>query len=208
MQRLSSSFLASLLCLGLLSDGAAFSVGVITCARPIASSLSAKQDSNDGWSSQERRKFLLSGVSLVPVAAILAPVEASAAGTSEQAKALIADLEVTRSKLDAIPGLLQAGEWEQVRAILKTPPVNFLWNLGDSKNPLLQLAKAIDEFELIDLKDEISLSLQMTDQYTYDNVFVYFQPGNGKVKVKEPTEMVLRAMKQIDEALQLAKNSL
>ena len=77
--------------------------------------------------------------------------------------------------------------------------------MGDSKNPILALAKATDEFELIDLKDEISISLQMCDQLTYDNVFVYFQPGNGKVKVKEPVDLAKKAMKQLDDALQLAK---
>jgi hypothetical protein len=208
MQQHPMSFLVWLLCSMLLSDGVAFSVNKIACAKHSVS-LAAKQECHDDWSSHERRNLLLSATMvLVPVATtILAPMEASAAGTAE-AKALIADLEVTRSKLDAIPGLLQAAEWEKVRTILKTPPVNLLWNMGDSKNPMLQLAKSLDEFELIDYKDEISLSLQMTDQYTYDNVFVYFQPGNGKVKVKEPTEMVLKAMKQIDDALQLAKKAL
>lgn len=31
--------------------------------------------------------------------------------------------------------------------------------------------------ELLELKDELAISLQMTDQYSYDNVFIYYQPG-------------------------------
>jgi hypothetical protein len=114
--------------------------------------------------------------------------------------------------------------------------VNQLWNLGDSKNTLQLLAKATDEFDLIDLKDELSVTLQMCDQFTYDNVFVYFQPGtqkeclvtltffsmcvcvhetcshscvlgNGKIKVKEPTELAVKAMAQLSEAIDMAKRS-
>jgi hypothetical protein len=44
-----------------------------------------------------------------------------------------------------------------------------------------------------DLKDELGVALQMCDQLTYDNVFVYYQPGNGKVKVKEPTDLAIKA---------------
>ena len=162
-----------------------------------------------GSSEMDRREFVTAAAVLISAAPTLAPEKsAAAAASASEAKAWIAELESARRKLDGVPGLLQAGEWDQVRTILKTPPVNFLWNMGDSKNPLSQLAKATDQFELIDLKEEISISLQMTDQYTYDNVFVYFQPGNGKVKIKEPMEMALKAMQQIDDALQLAKDSL
>jgi hypothetical protein len=37
-----------------------------------------------------------------------------------------------------------------------------------------------------------------------DNAFVYFQPGNGKVKIKEPTELANKAMEQIQQAIELA----
>lgn len=55
--------------------------------------------------------------------------------------------------------------------------------------------------DLMELKDELSISLQMTDQYSYDNVFIYYQPGNGKVKVKEPLEMVNKAIGELKEAI-------
>ncbi len=82
--------------------------------------------------------------------------------------------------------------------------MNQLWNLGESQNTLVKLAKDTGEFELLELKDELAISLQMCDQLTYDNAFVYFQPGNGKVKIKEPTDLALKAMNQIGDAISLA----
>merc|ERR1712071_418581 len=95
-------------------------------------------------------------------------------------------------------------DWDAVRTILKTPPVNSLWNLGETKNTLLLLAKETGNFDLIEVKDDLAGSLQMCDHFTYDNVFIYFQPGNGKVKKKEPKELAVRAMKQLDDAIALA----
>merc|ERR1712176_1421418 len=107
----------------------------------------------------------------------------AAAGKVES---IIFDLEDAAEKLKPIPDLLQAEKWDEVRSILKNPPVNFLWNMGDGKNTLGILAMETDEVDLIEMKEELSLTLQMCDQITYDNVFVYFQPGSGKIKIKEP----------------------
>lgn len=38
----------------------------------------------------------------------------------------------------------------------------------------------------------------------YDNVFVYTQPGNGKIKLKEPKDQIKLAMKLLKEAIELA----
>jgi hypothetical protein len=115
--------------------------------------------------------------------------------------ALLSDLTTSLDKISTIPSLLQQSEWDKVRTILKTPPVNSLWNLGDSTNPLVKLAKSTGDMDLMELKDELSISLQMTDQYSYDNVFIYYQPGNGKVKVKEPLEMANKAIGELREAI-------
>jgi hypothetical protein len=150
-----------------------------------------------------RRRFVTSAVAGVATFSLFpAP---SFAG--ESVATLIDQLVESEKNLEQVPSLLHAGEWDAVRTILKTPPVNYLWNMGDGQNTLLKLSKATDEFELIDLKDEISLSLQMCDQFTYDNVFVYFQPGNGKVKVKEPMDLAIKAMNQLNEAIALAKRA-
>ena len=41
---------------------------------------------------------------------------------------------------------------------------------------------------------------------TFQN-FIYYQPGNGKIKVKEPMEMANKAITQLTEALAAADAS-
>lgn len=183
----------------LLAGSAAFTVPSAPAATKASISLAATENDE----SIGRRSFLTSAAAVLPAAALFAPQMAFAA----DAKSLIQDVEAARQKLEAIPDFLANSEWDQVRTILKTPPVNYLWNMGDSRNPILQLAQATDEFELIDMKDEVAISLQMCDQLTYDNVFLPYQPGNGKIKIKEPTDLALQAMKQIDAALKVAKGT-
>ena len=66
---------------------------------------------------------------------------------------------------------------------------------------MLKLAKETSDVELFELKDELAYNLQMCDQLTYDNVFVYFQPGSGKIKIKEPTESANKAIEYLDQIL-------
>lgn len=87
--------------------------------------------------------------------------------------------------------------------MLKTPPVALLWNLGDSKNMLKRIAIDRGDPDLVELVDEVSSSLQLTDQMTYDNNFIYFQPGNGKVKIKEPKQSLATAARKLSEAIAL-----
>jgi len=122
---------------------------------------------------------------------------AAAASTSS----LVEELKECKAKLEPIPALLQEKEWDKVRSILKLPPVNKLWNLGDSQNTVLQIAKETGDVELFELKDELALTLQMCDQLTYDNAFVYFQPGKGQYNIKEPADLSVKAMKQIQEII-------
>lgn len=133
-------------------------------------------------------------------------VLASPAFAQETVASMIEELEACKLKLIPIPKLVQAEDWEGVRQILKTPPVNNLWNMGDAKNTLLKIAKATDEFGLVEVKDELSISLQICDQLVYDNVFVYYQPGNGKVKIKEPLDLAVKAISQLTEAIDMAKS--
>ena len=44
-------------------------------------------------------------------------------------------------------------------------------------------------------------ALQLADQYIYDNNFIYFQPGSGKVLIKEPKAQLKIAAKKLDEIL-------
>ena len=76
-----------------------------------------------------------------------------------------------------------------------------------SQNTVLQLAKDTGDIDLFELKDELAYNLQMCDQLTYDNAFVYFQPGNGKFKIKEPQELAKKAMAQLDEIISIVNGS-
>lgn len=124
--------------------------------------------------------------------------QAVAASTTDS---LLEELQTSQSKLKEIPGLLQEQEWDKVRTILKTPPVNKLWNLGDSQNIVLQLAKDTENVEWFEVKDDLALNLQTCDQLTYNNVFIYSQPGSGKINIKDPQEAAERAISQIQQIL-------
>lgn len=169
-----------------------------------------------------RRWFVQSAV-LSTATAVVAP-PALAVFSKED---LLEDLRISKEKLQAIPALLEDKEWDRVRTVLKLPPVNKLWNAGDvsaenfdrpirylkasshlnslqSQNIVLQLAKETGNIDLFELKEELAYNLQICDQLTYDNAFVYFQPGNGKFKIKEPQQLAAMAMKQIQEVIDLA----
>jgi hypothetical protein len=161
----------------------------------------ARTTTSLNMSSTGRRSFLIQ-TSTVPIVSLAFPSLVGAISKDD----FITDLKTSKTKLEAIPQLLDQNEWDKVRTILKTPPINFLWNLGDAKNPLVQYAKESGDFELLEMKDELSVTLQMCDQLTYDNAFVYFQPGNGKVNIKEPKQLAVKAMSQIQDAINVVEN--
>lgn len=124
-----------------------------------------------------RRALLLSASAAAAAGVVLLPARPSFAATTTARESLIADLDTSLERISTIPPLLESAQWDKVRTVLKTPPVNQLWNLGDAQNTLARLAKETGEMEMMDMKDELAISLQMTDQYSYDNNFIYYQPG-------------------------------
>ena len=152
-----------------------------------------------------RDLFRVATTSGVTTSILLAGLPQQAVAAADTISTLRGELSDSRSKLTAIPDFLQAQEWDKVRNILKTPPVNKLWNLGDSQNTVMQLAKEVGDPELFELKDELSYQLQICDQLTYDNVFIYFQPGSGKINIKAPTDAAYNAMKYLDQILEATK---
>jgi hypothetical protein len=89
--------------------------------------------------SLQRRNFVSSiigttattlGITTSLIIAVPSKVQA-AAPTSQKVTDAINELKESRDKLKDIPDLLEAKEWDKVRSILKVPPVNKLWNLGD-----------------------------------------------------------------------------
>ena len=174
-----------------------------------SSSLRLTEDRRRLLSSHSRRSILSSSL-LASITAILTTsssqqIAAFAAETNTDS--LIADLDTSLERISTIPPLLEAAQWDKVRTILKTPPVVDLWNLGDSKNTLAKIALSTGNMEIMEYKDELSISLQMTDQYSYDNNFIYYQPGNGKVKTKEPLDMANKAIVQLKEAVEFVKSN-
>ena len=95
--------------------------------------------------------------------------------------------------------------WTQKRAAdwfeLSAPAIGH-WETGKSVPWEKNWLKIM---EFMELGDELQISLQMADQLTYDNAFVYFQPGSGKVDVKGPQNMVKKAITQLDEIIELAE---
>jgi hypothetical protein len=83
------------------------------------------------WSTSSSEN--LSRRSFCNSAAAVAVTAASATITlpAQAASPLIDELKDSKVKMEPIVQLLEDEEWEKVRAILKTPPVNKLWNLGD-----------------------------------------------------------------------------
>ena len=71
--------------------------------------------------------WMISSTFMVPKKAMAA----SSSGSSAGKETLVSDLQVSRTKMEKIPSLLESGEWDAVRTILKTPPLNKLWNLGE-----------------------------------------------------------------------------
>ena len=95
--------------------------------------------------------------------------------------------------------MIEEEQWDKVRSIWKVPPVNYAWEQSqNNKNPLRKLADLRDDVELFEVADEVAAALQLADQYCYSNTFIYTQPGNGKVKIKEPKQQVALAVQKID----------
>jgi hypothetical protein len=149
-----------------------------------------------GSASISRRSVLLSPLVLSPLVAATA---ASAAPLSEGD--ILKELRSVQTALEPLPGLIDEEKWDAVRTVLKTPPVGNIWNLGESKNILRKLADLRDDVELFEVADEVAGALQLTDQFVYDNNFIYFQPGNGKVKTKEPKQSLAVARSKLQAVL-------
>jgi len=151
----------------------------------IVSSLFALASGLQQPASVNRRSFF--AAPLVPAAWGLARQPAFAKGPSlAETKSFVKE---ARDSLDPLPDLLQKESWDTVRTVLKIK-CGKLWNLGEAQNPIVQFAKGSGESELFEMAEELSTDLQLADQFTYDNVFIYFQPGAGKVNIKEPTKQV------------------
>jgi len=80
----------------------------------------------------------------------------------------------------------------------------FIGIILQSQNPVMKIARETGNVDLFEMKDDLAYDLQLCDQLTYDNAFVYYQPGNGKFKIKEPQDLARRAMVQIQDIIDIA----
>ena len=92
------------------------------------------------------------------------------------------DAEKVLEALQPLSGFVDDGKWDAVRTVLAQSPIVELWKTGNSKNWIRAAALSAGDPELIELSEDLSSALQLTDQYVYDNNFIYFQPGNGKAR--------------------------
>ena len=107
------------------------------------------------------------------------------------------DAEKVLEALQPLSGFVDDGKWDAGRTVLAQSPVVELWKTGNSKNWIRAAALSAGDPELIELSEDLSSALQLTDQYVYDNNFIYFQPGNGKVKTKEPKDQIAVAKNKL-----------
>jgi len=126
-----------------------------------------------------------------PLVLPMVPLAARAAAPTEAD--LIAEIKAIQKALDLkeLNGLIDEEKWDNVRSVLKVPPVGDAWQQSQNKkNPLKNLATLRDDIDLLETTDEIAAALQLADQYCYSNTFIYTQPGNGKMKFKEPKQQL------------------
>mmetsp|Transcript_14837 Transcript_14837/g.31709 ORF Transcript_14837/g.31709 Transcript_14837/m.31709 type:complete len:208 (-) Transcript_14837:1978-2601(-) len=179
-----------------------FSVEAFSATDPLSTRLTASSSCAEPSS----RRQWLGEASFAGVAAIVGAVATTTATFPQAASAAsdeyVTELKASLTKLQPIPKMLEEQKWDEVRTILKTPPVNKLWNLGDSQNTVLKLVKETGNVELFEVKDDLAYNLQMCDQLTYDNNFIYYQPGNGKLKIKEPIDAVNKALGSLQSIIE------
>lgn len=152
----------------------------------------------------QRRQALANAAAATATYLTTLPIPLNRATAADDEAAILDEIRAIRKALDppAINKLLDEEQWDAVRSIFKVPPVNYAWEQSQkTKNPFRKLADLRDDVELFEVVDDLAASLQLADQYCYSNTFIYTQPGNGKVKIKEPKAQVKIAVEKIDSFL-------
>ena len=74
------------------------------------------------------------------------------------------DAEKVLEALTPLTGYVDEGKWDAVRTVLAQSPVVELWKTGNSKNWIRAAALSAGDPELIELSEDLSSALQLTDQ--------------------------------------------
>lgn len=145
----------------------------------------------------QRRRFLGKAVFGSAAASLVVATNPSPSFAAQSKEDLAKYLAEVKEAIADIPQQLEEEKWDAIRTTLKIKCGN-LWNLGDAKNPVVQFAKEEGELDLLELAEELGTAFQLCDQFTYDNVFIKFQPGSGKTNIKDPTNQIQVAGKKLD----------
>ena len=74
------------------------------------------------------------------------------------------DAEKVLEALTPLTGYVDDGKWDAVRTVLAQSPIVELWKTGNSKNWIRAAALSAGDPELIELSEDLSSALQLTDQ--------------------------------------------
>ena len=74
------------------------------------------------------------------------------------------DAEKVLEALQPLSGFVDDGKWDAVRTVLAQSPIVELWKTGNSKNWIRAAALSAGDPELIELSEDLSSALQLTDQ--------------------------------------------
>lgn len=116
-----------------------------------------------------------------------------------------------RKQLQNVPILIKTEEWDKVRSILITPPLSDLWTRSKRTNALWDefadfvANNAGDEFEVLELKDDLQSHLRYLDMAVYNNVFnpikAFGETGATRELVQSYYDDPTRELKACAEAL-------
>jgi len=168
-----------------------------------------------------RRHF----IAVAPAAVLVAAPPGALAAPNEAE--LTTSLLKAKSELVELPKLVGDMQWDQVRAVLRQPAVNALWNTVDSGNTLLKLAKRRDEPEIIEAAEDVARNLRDVDQIVYSNSFSMEGKmagaglrttgdgvggkaqggGGGQYRIKEPQDLLRAAIVSIDGVIAAAASN-
>lgn len=125
-----------------------------------------------------RREFLHTSIKAAFAAPFFIALYPDAAVAASSLDSLVSEIRQARKQMNRVPDLIQAEQWDAVRAILVTPPLSDLWTKSARTSPLLaDYAGAVggtpsgDEFAVLEAKEDVEGHLRFLDMAVYNNVF-------------------------------------
>jgi hypothetical protein len=145
-------------------------IDLASCLSPQAHEHPVKYSKNLG--SLSRRSFWESAGALS--SSLLLPRRAFAGISLDELKMTT---EQARKQLDTVPAIISTEKWDQIRALLITPPLSDFWTTTKKgNNILMNIAGAVgdaggDELQVLELREDLQSHLRYLDMAAYNNVF-------------------------------------